>query len=94
MKKIVTVLLVLGLLYGLYAWVFDHGNAVYSKLPQVKVGMSSIEVRTLLGAPDTTYILEEGSRLQVLHYDMGLLAPDDVRVFLDHDTVTHVTYDL
>ncbi|WP_188560947.1 hypothetical protein [Hymenobacter frigidus] len=81
-------------MYGLYAWAFDHGDAVYSQLPHVKVGMSSNEVRALLGPPDTTYVWEEGSPLQVLHYDMGLLAPDDVRVFLDHDTVTQVTYDL
>ena len=65
-----------------------------AKLPCVGVGTSSAEVRALLGALDTSYVREEGARLQVMQYDTGLFAPDDVRVFVGHDSVTIVIYDL
>ncbi|WBA44176.1 hypothetical protein [Hymenobacter canadensis] len=93
MKKLfIGFLLLAALGYGLYALVFDRANHIYSKLPQVKAGMSRVEVTALLGVPDTTYAWPEAPYPPVLHYEMGLGAPDDLRVFLDHDSVTAWSY--
>ena len=93
-RKAVAALLLIGHPCCLLAWLFDHGEQVNAKLPRIGVGTSSAEVRALLGALDTSYVREEGARLQVMQYDMGLLAPDDMRVFVDHDSVTIVIYNL
>lgn len=92
MKKVLVILL-LGLsAYWLYAWLFGRGNYIYERLPQVRKGMRQSEVSTLLGRPDTTYASTIAPYPQVMEYQMGFGAPDAVRVFLDHDTVTAVAY--
>jgi hypothetical protein len=92
MKVVLVILLLLALTYGLYSWLFARGEYIYERLPQVKVGMPQAAVRTLLGKPDTTYAWSSGSNPQVMEYFMGFGAPDAVRIFLDHDTVTAVIY--
>jgi len=54
--------------------------------------MHRSDVITLLGKPDTAYAWSSKPAPQVLEYFMGFGAPDAVRVFLEHDTVTAVTY--
>ncbi|WP_345232955.1 hypothetical protein [Hymenobacter saemangeumensis] len=46
----------------------------------------------LLGAPDTVYAWAEPPAAVVWQYDMGPLAPKDVRAFLVQDTVAGVSY--
>ena len=93
MKKIMVCCLLLAALgYGLYTWLFETGDKIYAKLPQIKTGMSHTAVTALLGVPDTTYAWPDAPYPTVLHYEMGLGAPDAVRVFLDHDTVTTWSY--
>lgn len=93
MKKTLFVFLALtGVAYGLYTWLFALGAQRYALLPLVKVGMHSTEVRKLLGTPDTAYVWHEAPYPRILEYDMGFAAPDALRVFLQHDTVTASTY--
>ncbi|AHJ96913.1 hypothetical protein Hsw_1318 [Hymenobacter swuensis DY53] len=54
--------------------------------------MNQSEVIALLGKPDTAYVWPGEPAAQVLEYAMGFGAPDAARVFLEHDTVTGVTY--
>jgi hypothetical protein len=98
MKKAWFLVFVLVGLVGLWAygeW-FSKSSRVYAALPQVKVGMRQFQVRQLLSTPDTTYQWPGGdsTAVLVLHYDMGFGAPDAVRVFVAHDTVIAVTYNL
>lgn len=94
-KGVVLLLLFVGLLAAvlcqLHAWVAP-GQRVFARLPRVAVGMRTAQVRALLGPPDTTYVWPEAPHPQVLQYDMGPLAPDDVRVLVMNDSVTGVAY--
>jgi hypothetical protein len=92
MKIALFVLLLAASGYGLYAWAFARAERVYAQLPRLHVGMRPAEVRALLGAPDTTYVWTGPPVAVVWHYDMGPIAPDDVRVFWMQDTVAAVTY--
>jgi len=96
-KALLGALLLVALLtiYQLYEAFFSKPNFIYAHINQVKVGMSRQEAVHLLSAPDTTYLWEPAdTSVRVLHYDMGFGAPDALRVFLRHDTVTAVVYNL
>ncbi|WP_303312174.1 hypothetical protein [Hymenobacter sp. BT730] len=55
--------------------------------------MTQQQVAIILSVPDTVYQWNKNDdSLLVMQYDMGLGAPDDLRVFLHHDTVAAVTY--
>ena len=94
-KGIVFLLLLAGLLAGLrhrlHAWLVP-GERVFAQLPRVRMGMREVQVRALLGPPDSTYSWPQAPHPRILQYTMGPLAPDDVRVVVEHDTVTAVTY--
>ena len=92
MKKLLVFLLLALLAYWLGSVLFGRGNYVYERLPQVKAGMNQSEVIALLGKPDTAYVWPGEPMAQVLEYAIGFGAPDAARVFLEHDTVTGVTY--
>jgi hypothetical protein len=95
-KGLVIFLLVAGLLGAALYWLneqfFAPGERVFAQLPHVHVGMRTAEVRALLGPPDTTYTWSEAPYPHILQYEMGPLAPDDVRMVVTHDTVTAITY--
>jgi hypothetical protein len=98
MKKAWFLIFMLAGLAGLWVygeW-FSKSSRVYAALPQVKVGMRQSQVRQLLSTPDTTYQWPGSDSIAflVLHYDMGPLAPDAVRVFVAQDTVVAVYYNL
>ena len=69
------------------SFVFDHYGLV-------KNGFTQAEVVRILTPPDTSYWTTElsGDSVYALDYDMGDLAPDNVRVYLKNDSVTTVTY--
>jgi uncharacterized protein YaeQ len=94
MKKVwllVSVLMGIVGLWAYQAW-FRKSSRVYAALPQVKVGMKKRQVTRILSAPDTTYQWPGNDSTAVLHYEMGLGAPDAVRVLIAHDTVVAVIY--
>jgi|GEM_PF-2679020 len=97
LKKLLLWLALVGLTLPLglcgYSVFFSKSSRVYSHIGQVKIGMSQQEVTRILTAPDTTYQLEfyKGSAF-IMHYDMGFGAPDALRIFIEHDTVTAVVY--
>jgi hypothetical protein len=83
-------LVVLGL--WAYANYFTKSAEVYKQMNKVKTGMTQQQVAAVLAAPDTVYHWSSADSLLVMEYDMGFAAPDALRVFLYHDSVTAITY--
>jgi hypothetical protein len=95
--KVLSIILISCLLLVLGYWVYgtyiSKSSRVYKQMNKVKTGMTQQQVTAVLSAPDTVYAWDENNdTLLVMHYDMGFAAPDALRVWLHHDSVTAITY--
>ena len=94
MRKAVSVIILGIVSFGIYNLYFSRSQKTFAIIKQVKSGMNQQQVLGILSKPDTVYVWDTNSPQSpvVMEYDMGFGAPDALRVFLSHDSVTAVTY--
>lgn len=68
-------------------------NVRYRSLAKLEKGQPVRTFVNLMGKPDTTYVsyLRNGDTTLVYHYNMGPLAPDDIRIYTQNSTIVEFT---